>query len=141
MTPTVPQGSGLISVRSRRLRTVGIVLLVALLAMTVYGMLGLMPSVRRIRDSSALKRPVLSASATPEQRAAARAENRRIRRVMLAQVAFVYGYWSVCGVLAVTALLVAWLDMREVSRNFAAQRRALWTEAAARGQRERPPPS
>ena len=55
---------------------------------------------------------------------------RRANRVVAANVLFAYGYWSICSLLVVGMLFVAWLDTREVSRNYLNERRSVWLEAA-----------
>lgn len=102
--------AGLISGRSRRLRTTGLVLLVAVLAMVAYGVLVLMP-----HHGGAHVAP---AGSSPADLAA--------RRALLTRVLFLYAYWSTCAVLLLGLLVVAWLDFREVARSYAAERAALW---------------
>ncbi len=141
--PSSPYSQGVVSARSRRLRTIGLLLLIAILGMTWYGIFFLMPSlrvsaqrtaplvVRRIRPG--LASPGIVAAPSPTQAA----RNEQQKKAFLAQFIFMYAYWSVCALLILAALLVAWLDLREVLRNYAARRRALWSEAVARTRRER----
>src|SRR5581483_1656699 len=130
----------LLSARSRRLRTIGLLLLIAVLGMTLYGGLFLMPSLRA--SSRAAQRAVFSRThrgetavpatmRTPEQRTS----DERDRKALLTQVIFAYAYWTVCGLLVLGLLGVAWLDFREVLRNYSARRRQLWMEAIDRAQK------
>jgi hypothetical protein len=123
--------ASIVSPRSRRLRTVGIVLLVAVCAMVLYGYLGLMPSIERsvradspiAAQSEALRSPSAGLDKPPLTRA---------QRVHKLQVAVALAYWGVCALLLVGLVLVAWLDLREISRRYAAERRAMWSQAADR---------
>jgi hypothetical protein len=40
-----------------------------------------------------------------------------------------YAYWSVCLTLVLSLVLITWMDLREVSRNYLEQRKALWSSA------------
>ncbi|HLV80326.1 MAG TPA: hypothetical protein VKT32_08585 [Chthonomonadaceae bacterium] len=122
----------MVSARSRRLRTIGLLLLVAILGMSVYGFSSLMPAVRR--QAAAYHRDTVAAQQVQAETGALGipARSGRARKAMLAQVTLVYAYWCLCGLLILALLLVAWLDLREVTRNYANQRRAVWMEAASR---------
>lgn len=133
-TPTVYQS--LISARSRRLRTVASVLLAGILAMTLYGYFRLMPSLRvaAARMEQTTKRSTAAAAnsashVTPAQRTAqdtvARMSQRE-RDAQAAKLVFAYAYWGVCLSLLVALMLVAWLDFREVGRNFDQQQAAMF---------------
>ena len=133
-TPTVYQS--LVSARSRRLRLTGILLLIAVLGMTLYGYLALMPSLRTLPRVGAHKRPGVTGqiSAAPRQSSQAAGAvdpvtglTEQERKAALAKVVFVYGYWSVCGVLILALVIVSWLDFRELSRNYDAHRQSLFT--------------
>lgn len=121
MAQSAPASGSVISARSRRLRTIGSVLVVAILAMAIYGVTNVMPTLRRSKESLGdfRRNP---APLTPEQETQ--------RKALAAQFIFAYGYWSVCGALVLSAVFVAYLDFREVSRTYMAQRRAIWTEVA-----------
>ena len=103
--------SGIVTPRSRRLRTVGVLLLAAIAGMTFYGLVVLMPAIHHAAELHPLAVSV------------------HMRRQLFTRVAAAYAYWAVCGLLICAAMVVAWLDFREVSRTYAAQRRALWEEA------------
>jgi hypothetical protein len=135
-SPTVY--SSVISPRSGRLRTIGAVLLAAVVAMTLYGYFGLMPSLER----SARRNPEISlagpqvapgASGLQESPAVTRAN--RVRKL---QIAVALAYWGVCALLLVAALAVAWLDFREVTRMYVSNRRAIWSDGS--GMSGEPPP-
>lgn len=121
MAQSFPASGSIVSARSRRLRTIGSLLVVAVLAMSVYGVTSLMPSLRRSINENpvSLRRDAVR---TPEQKAR--------RNIIKAQIVFAYGYWGVCGLLVLSAAFVAYLDFREVSRNYMAQRRAIWSDIA-----------
>lgn len=122
----------MISSRSRRLRTVGLLLLLAVLGMSVYGLAVQMPSLRR--SGAAYRR---EHAATQQFEAVTGAigaskSEERAKRVMLLKVTVAYAYWGTCGLLVIALLFVAWLDLREVTRNYLDVRRALWNETAVR---------
>ncbi len=106
-----PPYSSIVSARSRRLRTIGALLLCAITGMTIYGLWVLMPAIHH----AAQVHPLLASV--------------HVRRQIFTRVAIAYAYWGVCALLLCAAMVVAWLDFREVSRTYAAQRRALWDEA------------
>ena len=149
MTTTPTAYQPLVSARSRRLRVTGVVLLVTVLAMAVYGYAILMPSLRAlphvaqtVERAGSVNRPGNANSANA--RSAARSGNggtaretpaapaqtltEKQRKTALAKVLFVYGYWSVCGLLLMGLMLVSWLDFRELSRNYGEYRRRLYAE-------------
>jgi hypothetical protein len=124
----------LISARSRRLRTIGVILVVFVVGMAVYGATSLMPSLRR---TSALYRQQTRAVeqarfADPQAGAQEESVRQQTKKVLRTQVIFAYGYWTVCGTLLVSLLFVAWLDFREVTRNYLLRRVALLNETASR---------
>lgn len=134
-----PYQRGLISARSRRLRTVGVLLLTAILGLSLYGYFRLMPSFKhnseqvktlldeRRRDN-ALRPP-----GTPMKMPSAK--EARLKKILIVQIYFVYLYWSVVAILITSVLFVAWLDLREVTANYASQRHALWQDAVDRANR------
>lgn len=147
-TPTAYQP--LISARSRRLRVTGVLLLVAVLGMALYGYAVLMPSLRALphvaqstdrtgsvnRTTGAVSSARLGAVRAGNSTAArqtvsvsAKPLTEKQRKTALAKVLFVYGYWSVCGLLLVALILVSWLDFRELSRNYGEYRRRLYAES------------
>lgn len=97
--------------------------------MTAYGMMVMMPALKRTLPVAAFQRAAHHQTLSPEQK--------RVQRLALVKVATAYGYWTVCGVLVAGALLVAWLDLREVGRTYARQRADLLLNAMAQEQRER----
>ena len=103
--------SGIVTPHSRRLRTVGALLLAAIAGMTFYGLIILMPAIHHAAELHPLAVSV------------------HVRRQLFTRVAAAYAYWTVCGLLICAAMVIAWLDFREVSRTYAAKRRALWEEA------------
>jgi len=126
-TPTVY--SGIVSAKSRRLRTVGIVLLAAVCAMALYGYFVLLPSIERsLREHPAppISRSASASAAEPDSPPITKAQ--RVRKF---QVAVALAYWGVCALMLVAVVLVAWLDFREVTRVYAAQRRDIWTQAVS----------
>lgn len=118
--PTAYQN--LVSPRSRRLRTVGILLLLAVVGMTIYGALVIMPSLRAASQQYARRQ---TSGAAVNFRSNLASPTRRERRALQVQVLFADVYWVACGLLTLGAISVAWLDFREVSRNYVEQRRAL----------------
>lgn len=129
---------GFVSPRSRRLRTVGLILLIAAVGMTLYGSLSLMPGLKRAikreaHVSAALSggRPLASLDPT------VRAKVVRARRAAAVQVTFAYSYWAVCALLVAVLIVVAWLDVREVQRRYVDQRIRLFAETAQALTRDR----
>jgi hypothetical protein len=129
----------MVTPRSRRLRTVGLLLLAAAVTMALYGFLVLMPSLKHIVAAAPASSATVVTGKTTVAHPAGRSWNehlsqmsRKERRVAAAKVIFAYGYWSVCGLLVISMVFIAWLDLREVSRTYLNQRRAIWTETAQR---------
>lgn len=134
---------GIVSVRSRRLRAIGTVLLAGILLMSLYGVFGLMPTLRasskRVNESRAIAASqgtvVQSGTGvstptvvTPEMR-----QSRKLARALAAQVIFAWIYWTVCALLLVGLLLIAWLDFRELSRQYDNERIALFCGSIGSG--------
>ncbi|MCS6776470.1 MAG: hypothetical protein RMJ43_12210 [Chloroherpetonaceae bacterium] len=119
----------MISARSRRLRIVGAMLLLAALGMVAYGSLVLMPGLRRAVAAA----PRHVERRLPGGRVERTPEVERWRRALATQILFAYGYWTFCGALVLTVVLVAYLDFREVSRNYLARRQAIWSDVTRRG--------
>lgn len=109
----------LVTNKSRRLRIIGSLLIIASLGMAIYGGLVLMPSLRSAKATTLAQ--TLN-SRTPEAI--------RAKKVMKTTLIFAYGYWSVCGIVVTAILLVAWLDVREMSRSYLEQRKSLWASVA-----------
>ena len=114
-----PAYRSLLTNRSRRLRIIGSLLLLASLGMAIYGGIVLMPSLRAAKAATLAQ--TLN-SRTPEAI--------RAKKIMKTKLIFAYGYWSVCGVLVTAILLTAWLDVREMSRSYVEQRKSLWANVA-----------
>lgn len=133
-TPSVY--SGIVSPRSRRLRTIGIVLLTAVVAMALYGYFVLMPSIERsLRENPV---PAPSITAGPTRPGVDKPPTSKAQRIRKYQVAVALAYWGVCSLLLVSVVMVAWLDFREVTRVYAEQRRAMWTSAVATVEDQQP---
>ena len=131
---TSPAYGNIISARSRRLRTIGMVLIGAILAMVLYGMTSFMPTLRHTKDD--LQRLNGGKPISIFREKAKTPDEERLRKALAAQLVFAYGYWAVCGILVLSAVFVAYLDFREVTRNYIAQRRAVWTEMADANRKE-----
>ncbi len=157
----------LVSARSRRLRVTGIVLLVAVLGMSLYGVFALMPSLRRTvphgtggmdaasakeiavnranagedtaqrkgtADRASAARPAANKTDTPRTGESLRSSGgltERERRAAFSNILFMYGYWSVCGLLILALIIVSWLDFRELGRNYDAYRARLFAQSVA----------
>lgn len=128
--------SGMITAQSRRLRTIGAVLLVAVALMALYGSLVLMPRINRsveVRRAAQARLEKNGAAPAGTPGIAAPAETPALARAQKAeklQVATVFAYWGVCALLVIATLFVAWLDLREISRSYVQQRRQLWMQTA-----------
>lgn len=149
MTPPVSAYQSFITPRSRRLRTLGLVLLAAVLCMVAYGAIVLMPNVRREvetqRARNLLPAPSVSSSASQPERAHTSVESQRqgraqarARKIVFAKVAVAYAYWGVCMLLLLAVVFVAWLDWREVARVGLSQRLALHLETSQSSPRRAP---
>ena len=119
----------IISPRSRRLRTIGIVLLVAICAMVIYGYFGLMPSVARaVRETAA--QSSASTGHHPDVSSRDSQPMTHAQKVRKLRIAVALAYWGVCGLLIVGVVFVAWLDLREISRHYVMERKAIWSQTA-----------
>ena len=136
----------LISARSRRLRIIGTILLISVLAMTLYGYFVLMPSLRTLpritppvaQSAANVQRPTTAGTGIlqadilrpmpklSEPKLSEPKLSEGTRKTALAKVIFIYGYWSVCGVLLISLLLVCWLDFRELTHVYEDQRQRLY---------------
>ncbi|MCW3095512.1 MAG: hypothetical protein JWL77_1130 [Chthonomonadaceae bacterium] len=132
MTPPPPTSPYMtvVSPLSRRYRTLMTILLAIIMVMSVYGGFTVMPRVHQTvgkPDTQELTRIAASQPGpdlTPKQIAHA-------QRTLKARQVVVYlalAYWGVCSLLMVLILLLAWLDFRETTRNFALQSQALRQE-------------
>ena len=130
----------LITSRSRRLRTTGIVLLIAVLAMITYGTLFLMPSLHTVihalpqtsgTGGGTISRPGAPIVTMPVVKGLPASEGltEREHRVVLAKVLFGYGYWTVCVTLLLALMVVSWLDFRELARNYDAERHRIYLQS------------
>ena len=128
MTEMTPYSS-VISLRSRRLRTIGIALLVVLLLMTLYGVFALMPAMKSATTiyQTAIEKARTQQAASPVETAKTL---RHINRLMSVKLLIAHAYWLVCGLIAFAAMIVAWLDFREVARHYQTVRSAIWQNAA-----------
>ena len=136
----------LVSARSRRLRLIGTLLLISVLGMTLYGYFVLMPSLRElphIAPPADQNSAVTTLARVPGHTTVgtgiikvntSNADyklSEQARKTALAKVIFVYGYWSVCGVLIIGLILVSWLDFRELTRAYEDQRQRLYFNSLA----------
>jgi len=107
MAPDAPPVRFNLTPRQRRLRWISAIILLAVIAMVIFG------------ATSPLFRPVHPAVLTPV-----------IRRQIKVRILFVGFYWIMCSLLASFLVVLAWLDIREVQRVLAAARRQVWQDAA-----------
>jgi hypothetical protein len=127
MTPPTSPYITIVSPRSRRYRTLVMVLLAIIMVMSVYGGFTVMPRVHQAvgrPDTPQLARIAASQPGpdlTPKQITHAK-RTLQARKVV---VALALAFWGVCSLLMVLVLLLAWLDFRETARNFALESRAL----------------
>ena len=122
--------SDIVTPRSRRLRTVGIVLILAGGLMALYGYFGLMPTLDRNLHSASSSAPAGTSRVDAADSVLKPHSGQKTARVHKLQVAVALAYWGICALLLVGAVGIAWLDFREVSRLFVTRRRELWTQAA-----------
>ncbi len=107
------------SLKQRRVRTAATLLLVLLAAMVYAGIT--QPFFRRAGDPETL-RLAREAMAARRQGTAPSAEAEAARRAAAARILFIGGYWTVCFILSGAVVLLAWIDVREIQRRFAAMR-------------------
>jgi uncharacterized integral membrane protein len=103
-------------------------LLTAVLLMALYGGLVFMPRLRANRQE--LRTQIVQTAGDPVANANAAPSVQDLRRLAKAQALFVYSYWSVCALMLIALLVVAWLDAREVARNYLRQQVELINEVA-----------
>jgi hypothetical protein len=143
MSPSqTPYTSGMISARSRRLRTIASVLLAALTLMTAFGALVLMPSLRQnVSRYNGIKTQVSSLSSHQPPDAV-----QALRRTVLpgqklsliraaksvrVQILFMYAYWSFTSLLVLALVICVWMDFREISRQYTDHKIRMLAAAAA----------
>jgi hypothetical protein len=63
----------------------------------------------------------------------------QLRHEMARRALFVLAYWTVCFLLVLAMLVVAWLDLREVRRRLAERRLDILSALASRTNRHDPP--
>jgi hypothetical protein len=51
-----------------------------------------------------------------------------IERALKVKIIFIFGYWTLCLLLVMCLVLVAWMDLREVRRKFLVARRDIWKD-------------
>ncbi len=142
MTPTSSTYQGImVSARSRRLRIIGSLLLVAIIGMSIYGIRVLMPVLQK---TTALVAHASAQTASSQNHASlsnaeALSASPHLRRLLRIRIIFSYGYWTCCAILFLSLLLVVWLDLREVTRNYADQRRKIWTDSSLEWPQKRRP--
>ena len=100
----------LVTPRAKRIATFGLVLMIGVLLMAGYGAFSLMPALRAEKSAYHLH------------------ETKRAGKVLAAQILFATGYWSVCSILTLSMVGVAWMYRREVNRMFAVESQKLWKE-------------
>ena len=133
MTPPVSPYMNIITPRSRRFRTIVVILLAVIILMSIFGFYRVMPAVHRSvgrSDTLELRR---MADAQPGQDLTMQ-QIAHAKRTLKARTVVIYmamAYWGVCSLLMVAVLFLAWLDFRETTRSFALQARALRQETVA----------
>lgn len=130
MTPPVSPYTNIITPRSRRYRTIMTVLLVFLLAMSVYGGFKVMPAVHQAVGKSDMRELRLIAEAQPSPGLTSE-QILKAKRTLKKRSVVVYlamAYWGVCSLMMVGILFLAWLDFRETTRSFSLQAQALRQE-------------
>ena len=122
--------SSVISPQSRRLRIIGVLLIVAILIMALYGYFSLMPALARSAHQATANVPKHISFGVSQ----ADVEHARLRavRVRKLSVAIALAYWGVSALLVLGVLVVAWLDLREINRRYLQSRRTIWSETADR---------
>lgn len=118
----------LISPQSRRLRVIGLVLLAMVIGLCAYGGKVLMPKLRENRAPLHAYNARAMSGASQSPLTPEKAEN--LRRLVKTQLLFVYAYWGVCFVMILALFVVAYLDFREVSRNYLRLKVSLLAESA-----------
>ena len=117
---------------ANQLTLLRMLLIPAFVLLVVYGYFGLMPLLRRSIREDPVHATIGQHSVSPNGIQTDAAQTDRERRVRKLKASAGLAYWGVCSLLLVAAVFVAWLDLREISRNYVAERRAIWTQAADR---------
>ena len=121
------------SLRQRRLRMGALAILLTVLGMVAFGMANpffrvvASPTVRELAREG-IRKHRAGADLTPAER--------RARDVVRTKLIAIYGYWTVCFLLTSGAVLLAWLDIREVQRRLAAEHIAAVRELAEAARKE-----
>ena len=121
--------SAIISMRSRRLRTIASVLLCFLTLITVFGASVLMPSLRRnVSRYKTIQAQVAELGVHQPAAAVHKLERSilpgqkitmvRAAKSVRTQVLFMYGYWGFTVLLLLSVILCVWMDLREISRQY-----------------------
>jgi hypothetical protein len=145
MTPSPAKyGSGIVSSRSRRLRTIAAILLVAIVAMAIYGMRVLVPGINHAASAAVKPSEQSQVFSGPQNVAHSKITPLKLTKkeaqVLKFDVLFEAAYWVVWIVLILSLMMVAWMDFREVSRTYLNQRRELWADAATATLKNLPTP-
>lgn len=143
--PPTSAHRSLISLRSRRIRTLGVALLALVIGLCVYGYCFLMPSLH-VPQSAArlaglqqeLRVAQSSTPASPVHQAEIQTRLDRTKKLLKTELLILYGFWAVCGTILLMLMLLAWMDLREVARVYAQERRAIWTDAIAKTAKDIP---
>lgn len=122
------------SLRQKRLRMAALAILLVVLGMVGFGTVHpffrivASPSVTELAREG-IRKHREGAPLTPAER--------RARDAVRTKLIAVYGYWTVCFVLTGGAVLIAWLDIREVQRRLAEEHIAAMRELAEAARKER----
>ncbi len=107
-----------VTAKMRRLRTMGLVILLFLLLMILYGVRVIMPrTIASVHRHAAAARGFSAAAV-------------HMHHVLVVQVLVAIAYWSVSGVLLISLFVIAWLDVREVTRQYLYERTTLVIRAS-----------
>lgn len=55
-----------------------------------------------------------------------------VRRALIVKTLFIMGYWTICFLLLMSLLVIAWLYTREIMRQLMVERARIWREIADR---------
>lgn len=114
--------------RQRRLRVITALLLILIVGMVGTGILH--PFFRSLAPPEALEkvRQERMAEQQARQSGVPPPPMSPQRRAVTVKLIFLYFYWTLCFLLALSLVVVAWLDLREVRRKLLTARRDLWKE-------------
>lgn len=126
------------SLRSRRIRTLGVLFLLVAALMSFYGGTVLMPNLHRtLLASRSTSEPVVTSRGGPNAALPALSPRElRAARIRKVKVSLALAYWGVCSLFVIGAILMAWLDVREISQRYLDERRALQRETVDQYRRE-----